>query len=177
MIEVRRIGPERREDVKLKNQPFSLFGRMVPSCANGTWSYTVERFSELGEMCFPDEDYDYESMAGNSVFLGAYDGDVCIGLAVLQDSFFRYMYLYDLKVNAEYRGHGAAKLLLWKAEETAREKGYRGIYTIGQDNNLGACLFYVKNGFCIGGFDNHVYRGTKQEGKADIIFYRDNSLK
>lgn len=177
MIEIRKIGPERREDIQLRNQPFLLFGRMIPSYQNETWDYTVERFSETGEMCFPDEQYDYHSMAGNSVFLGAYDGDACIGLAVLQDSFFKYLYLYDLKVNADYRGQGVAKLLLQQAEDVAREKGYRGIYTIGQDNNLGACLFYVKNGFCIGGFDNHVYRGTKQEGKADIIFYRDNSPK
>ncbi len=51
--------------------------------------------------------------------------------------------------------------------------GYNGIYTQGQDNNLGACLFYVKAGFYIGGLDTNVYKGTKQEGKSDIIFYYD----
>ena len=55
----------------------------------------------------------------------------------------------------------------------AKEKGYVGIYTQGQDNNLGACLFYIKTGFYIGGFDSNVYKGTKQEGKSDIIFYLD----
>ncbi len=49
----------------------------------------------------------------------------------------------------------------------------QGVYTIGQDNNLSACLFYLRNGFEIGGFDNRVYRGTGQEGKANILFYRD----
>ena len=55
----------------------------------------------------------------------------------------------------------------------ARKRGYIGLFTQAQDNNLNACLFYLKTGFTIGGFDNRVYRGTKQEGKADIIFYRD----
>ena len=83
------------------------------------------------------------------------------------------MYLYDLKVNSEYRGKGIAKRLLDKANEVALSKNYNGIYTQGQDNNLGACLFYIKSGFYIGGFDTNVYKGTKQEGKSDIIFYRD----
>lgn len=40
-------------------------------------------------------------------------------------------------------------------------------------NNLAACLFYIKCGFAIGGLDTNVYKGTKQEGKADIYFYLD----
>ena len=42
-----------------------------------------------------------------------------------------------------------------------------------QDNNLSACLFYLKNGFRIGGLDTEVYGGTNQEGKADILFYTE----
>ena len=121
-------------------------------------------------MCFPEESYDYDAMCKNSIFIGAYDGDICIGLAIMQHAFFEYM--YDLKVNEEYRRRGIAKRLLDKAEEIALAEKYIGIYTQGQDNNLGACLFYIKSGFCIGGFDSN-NQGTKQEGKADIIFYRD----
>ena len=66
-----------------------------------------------------------------------------------------------------------SSLLLQTAMELALQKGYRGIYTIGQDNNLSACLFYIRNGFRIGGLDTDVYKGTNQEGKADIIFYKD----
>lgn len=61
----------------------------------------------------------------DSVFLGAYDGEKCVGLAILQPGFFKYMYLYDLKVSKQYRGQ------------------------------------HITN----------VYRHTKQEGKADILFY------
>lgn len=118
-------------------------------------------------MCFPDESYDYDAMCKNSIFIGAYDGDICIGLAIMQHAFFEYM--YDLKVNAEYRRRGIAKRLLDKAGEIALAEKYIGIYTQGQDNNLGACLFYIQSGFCIGGFDSN-NQGTKQEGKADIIF-------
>ena len=50
-------------------------------------------------MCFPEESYDYDAMCKNSIFIGAYDGDICIGLAIMQHAFFEYM--YDLKVNEE----------------------------------------------------------------------------
>ena len=91
----------------------------------------------------------------------------------MQEGFFKYMYLCDLKVSAAAWGRGIGMKLIERAKELAREKGYRGIYVIAQDNNLGACLFYLKCGFRIGGFDTEVYRGTAQEGKSDIIFYLD----
>lgn len=73
MIEIRVIEREHKEDIRLPNQPFPLFGRMIPSYSGGVWSYTVEKFPTATEMCFPDEEYDYEAMKGDMVFLGAYE--------------------------------------------------------------------------------------------------------
>ena len=175
MIEIKLVDKEHYQDINIPNESFSLWGYMVPSYENKKWSYDVERLNaqDVSEMCFPDENYDYEEMSKNSVFIGAYDDGICIGLAILQDAFLKYMYLYDLKVNKTHRKQGVASLLIEKAKEIAAEKGYRGIYTQGQDNNLSACLFYLKTGFHIGGLDTDVYKGTKQEGKSDILFYLD----
>lgn len=173
MIKINIIDREHRSDVNIPNRSFPLIGRMVPSLKNGEWDYKVEKFAVPSVMCFPDENYDYDQMIENSVFIGAYDKEVCVGLAVLQEGMFRYAYLYDLKVNPELRGKGIAKLLIDRAGEIARSKGYGGIYTQAQDNNLSACLFYLKSGFRIGGFDNTIYKGTAQEGKSDIVFYLD----
>lgn len=175
MADIRIIGEDCREDINLPNEPFRLIGRMIPSYTNGRWSYDVCRRKEedITEMRFPDENYRYDEMKDDSVFIGAYDQDRCVGLAVLRDACFRYMYLYDLKTSREYRRQGVATALLEKAKEACRARGYSGIYTIGQDDNLSACLFYIKAGFCIGGFDTRVYHGTAQEGKADVIFYLD----
>ena len=175
MITVKTIDKAHRNDINIKNQSFPLFGQMLLSYNSGKWEYEVKRFAEENnkEMCFPDENYNYDKLSTNSVFIGAYDGDECIGLAILQQAMLKYMYLYDLKVNANYRGKHIGTMLIEKSKETALEQGYRGIYTQGQDNNLGACLFYLKNGFVIGGLDTHVYTGTSQEGKSDILFYLD----
>lgn len=175
MIEIRTIDIDHQEDINILNEPFELWGRMIPSYTNRKWDYTVERFDtrDVKEMCFPDENYNFAEMCKDTVFLGAYDGGKCVGLAVLQEGFFKYMYLYDLKVRREYRKQGIAGRLIEKSKEIAAQKGYRGIYTQGQDNNPSACLFYIKSGFRIGGLDTEVYKGTTQEGKSDIIFYID----
>lgn len=172
-ITVRFIGKENASDINIKNEKFKLFGRMIPSYQDGNWSYTVEENDEIEWDIFPDENYDFDAMKEEYVFIGAYDGEECIGLAIFQKQWFKYFYLYDLKVNSKYRGQHIGEKLLEKAGEYAKEAGYRGLWTIGQDNNLGACLFYVNNGFEIGGLDTSVYKGTKQEGKADIHFYKD----
>ncbi len=173
MITIKLIDSTHKKDINIKNEPFKLFGRIIPSYIKEQWSYTIERLSEeaVTKMCFPDENYDWDTLAKNSVFVGAYDGEQCVGLAILQQAMMKYMYLYDLKVNADYRGRHIGTMLIEKSKEVALEQGYHGLFTQGQDNNLGACLFYLNNGFVIGGLDTNVYRGTPQEEKKDIYFY------
>lgn len=174
-MEARIITKEHCEDILLKNDPFPLWGRMIPSYVNEQWSYTVERWPKgaCSEMCFPDEAYDYDAMGSDTVFIGAYDGKECVGIVLLQKAFFKYMYIPDFKVSAAFRRQGVGRMLIEKAREVAKERGYRGLYLQGQDNNLNACLFYIRAGFRIGGLDTEVYKGTKQEGKSDILFYLD----
>ena len=171
MIEIRRIGPERELDLRLPNEPFAEWGRMIPSLHQGIWEYQIIRFDREEEVCFPDVHYD--AAEENTFFLGAYDNGTCVGLAVLRKELFKYLYLDDLKVNRAYRRQGIGAKLIEAGMEIAKGLELVGVYTIGQDTNLSACLFYLKNGFQIGGFNNRSYRGTAQEHKADIYFYRD----
>lgn len=169
MIEIRQIT--NKDDANLPNEPFAIWGRMIPSLQDGKWEYHTVEFAERTEMCFPDFPYDIDEE--NGIFYGAYDGDICIGVAVLRKAMFRYLYLEDLKVNRVYRGQGIGGKLIQACMERAKAEKLQGVYTVGQDNNLSACLFYLRQGFAIGGFDNRSYRGTVQEDKADIFFYRD----
>lgn len=172
MVEIHRITREDPKDLNLKNEPFVMPGRFIPSLCEGVWSYRTEPFSEAQVMTFPDENYDFDSLEQNSVILGAYEGDVCLGIAIYQEAFLKYYYLYDLKVCANARGKGVGRKLIEAGMEEAKKRGYIGIYTQAQDNNLNACLFYLKAGFQIGGFDNRLYGGTSQAHKADILFYK-----
>lgn len=175
MIETKIVDAAHKGDIRVKNDPFPLWGRLVPSYQNRVWGYGIEEFApeKRGEMCFPDEPYDYDKMAPSTFFVGAYEDGQCVGLAVLERSFFKYLYLSDLKVSASHRGRGIGKMLIEKCMEIAAAEHMRGVSLQAQDNNLSACLFYLKTGFRIGGLDTEGYNGTSQEGKADISFYRD----
>ena len=104
-------------------------------------------------MCFPEEDY---ALAEDRFYLGAYEDGICIGLAVLEKPWTKYLYLSDLKVRSASRRKGIGHLLIEEALNLARQNGYRGLSVVAQDNNLAACRFYLKEGFVIGGFDNRV---------------------
>lgn len=175
-VHCRIIDKSRSGDINLKNEEFEIFGRLLPRFDGKSWSFGEEIFEKTEKMCFPEENYDFDEMSDNTVFVGAYDGesgDRCVGLAILQSEWTKYLYLYDLKVCSDCRGQGIGQLLIEKSCEIAKERGCIGIHTVGQDNNLAACRFYLKNGFEIGGLDTRTYRGTSQEGKADVHFYRD----
>ena len=172
MIEIRRITKENASDLNLPNEPFEMPGRFVPALEKGCWSWRTEVFEKAGSMVFPDENYDFDEIDAKGIVFGAYEDGVCIGVAIYQDFWLKHMYLYDLKVNAAARGRGVGRLLIEAGMAAARERGYIGLYTHAQDDNLRACMFYLKAGFRIGGFDNRVYGGTGQAHKADIIFYK-----
>lgn len=172
-ISIRFIDDEHASDINIKNEPFQLFGRMRPCYQDGRWSFSTVEHEQIQWDIFPDENYDYKKMKPDHIFIGAYDGSACIGLAILRKQWHKYIYLYDLKVNRSYRGRHIASKMIELSCTYAKEHGYRGVWTIGQDNNLAACLFYVNTGFRIGGLNTDTYIGTKQEGKADIYFYKD----
>ena len=172
-MEIRKITAENRDALRLKNEPFPLIGRLIPSYTEETWSWREELWPEAGEMCFPDEPYDFDAMAAEYTVFGAFEGEECIGLVLLKSAWMKYMYVEDLKVNRARRCRGVGKALMDAAMAEAVGQGYRGLYLVAQDNNLVACRFYLGLGYRIGGFDNQTYRGTSQDGTGDLYFYRD----
>lgn len=171
-IKIKRIGSAERADINIKNRPFPLRGRLCVTF-DGQWHHTETLFpeSEVSEMCFPDEQYDFDEMQSEHFFVGAYCGDDCVGLAIFRHAWNRYLYLHDLKTNTDFRRCGIGRMLIDEGARIAAENGYSGIYAICQDNNLDACRFYLSVGFKIGGLDTRVYDKTSQAGKSDIGFY------
>ena len=39
MIEIRQIDKQHSGDINIQNEPFELFGKMIPSLENGKWGY------------------------------------------------------------------------------------------------------------------------------------------
>ena len=171
-MEIRFIDEKHAADINIPNEPFPIRGRMVITYNGDRWEHTEKLLpsEQIEEMTFPDENYNYHEMK-DYVFIGAYEGANCIGLAILTPVFNPCLFLYDLKVKCKMRGKGIGKQLIKASYQYAIANGYAGLYTVGQDNNLNACLLYLACGFEIGGLDTKIYENTKQSGKFDITFY------
>jgi len=166
------IDEKHASDINIPNEPFPIRGRMIVTYNGDNWNHTETLLppDQIREMTFPDENYHYQEMK-NYTFIGAYEGETCVGLAILTPVFNPCLFLYDLKVTRSMRGKGIGRKLIETSYRYAKEAGYAGLYTVGQDNNLNACLFYLACGFEIGGLDTKIYKNTKQAGKSDICFY------
>lgn len=173
MITIKKINETNAEALQLPNEPFPLLGRMQVSLINDRWAYQIIKITEVSTQTFPDEDYQLNQIEQNGFALGAFVGTECVGLAIFENHWNKYLYLSDLKVKQSYRRQGISRQLLQAAVPLAQSAGYQGIYTIGQDNNLIACQFYLAMGFVIGGFNSRDYQHTLQQGKSDIYFYWD----
>lgn len=172
-IEIRQLTAQDAPALQLPNEPFALHGRMIVTRGAAAWHAQFEETDSAATQTFPDEHYQFAEIAKNGFALGAFDQNKPVGLATYQEAFFKYLYLDDLKVNAAYRHQGIARRLIQEAAPAAKQRGYAGIYTVGQDNNIDACRFYLAAGFQIGGLNTRGYDHTQQEGKQDIYFYLD----
>lgn len=170
-MDYRKITKETEADLRLPNEAFDIFGRLNVSRINNEWLYETEKFAQVEAMKFPDENYQFEDIQENGFAIGAYQDNKCVGLAIYEYNWNKYLYLQDLKVNRQFRKMGIAGALIKEGQKTAKDLDYKGLYTIAQDNNLAACQFYLKEGFEIGGLNTHDYQHTQQEDKADIYFY------
>ncbi|WP_057738811.1 GNAT family N-acetyltransferase [Liquorilactobacillus uvarum] len=169
------ITKDYKQSLLLKNNAFDIWGELIVKRNKEKWNYEIKKYSkkEVRKQTFPDENYSLKSINENGFAIGAFEGEKTIGLAVFKNQWNKYLYLEDLKVSGEYRRKGVASSLLKFAEEIAKEKKYKGLWTIGQNNNATACEFYLKYGFEIGGLDTEVYNHTSQKGKQNIHFYYD----
>ncbi|MBF0708630.1 GNAT family N-acetyltransferase [Alkalihalobacillus hwajinpoensis] len=143
------------KDINKTNDYFKLFGRVVPSLQSGKWSYKVVLFNETRETRFPDDKLDWSQYINreDKTLLLAYMNNICIGQIRIIKEWNRFCYIENIATKKDYRNSGVGKLLLNKAEEWAKERKLIGMSLEAQDDNLGACRFYVKQGFILGGVD------------------------
>ncbi|MCA0151098.1 GNAT family N-acetyltransferase [Rossellomorea vietnamensis] len=143
------------DDINKTNDSFKVFGKLVPSFQSGKWSFEEKLFDETKDIRFPDDKLDwsqYISSEDKALFL-AYKNNECIGQIRVVKDWNRFCYIENIATKKEYRGSGVGKLLLNKAEDWAKQRGLIGMSLEAQDDNLGACRFYLKQGFILGGVD------------------------
>ncbi len=172
-IIIRRINESNQQALQLPNEAFDSPGKLVVTRSEAGWHYHEVLFESPQRQLFPNENYELELIQRSGLAVGAFEEDMCMGIAILEKQWNHYLYLSDLKVATAYRRRGISSMLLDKAIEIAKTMELKGLSTIAQDNNLGANRFYLKYGFTIGGFNTKDYHFTNQREKSDIYYYLD----
>jgi streptothricin acetyltransferase len=79
--------------------------------------------------------------------------------------------LWNLAIDRSFRGRGLGTELIRRALEWARAQQLRAIVLETQTNNYPACQFYRKQGFLLGGIDDHFYSNEDVALKEVAIFW------
>lgn len=176
MMDSFRIVPmdkSNKVDVNETNDTFSLFGRIIPVFQNEKWSYSEELFEEPKETKFPDDNLDWDDYINNEnkIVFFVYKFDKCVGQIRIVKQVNKFCYIENIAVVKLMRNCGIGKMLIDKAEEWAKERNLTGLSLEAQDDNLGACRFYVNQGFEIGGIDVLVHLNHPNIDRA-IYWYK-----
>lgn len=167
------MNKENVKDINDTNDSFPIFGRIVPTFQNDVWSYEEELFGYTVDTKFPDDNLDWDEYIDNdykAVFF-VYKFDKCIGQIRIVRQANKFCYIENIAVVKPMRKYGVGKLLIKKAEEWAKERGLSGLSLETQDDNVGACRFYIKQGFEIGGIDVFVHLNHPNINRA-IYWYK-----
>lgn len=161
------------EDINKTNDSFKVFGKVVPSFQLGKWAFEEILFDEVKDIRFPDDQLDwieYIDSEDKALFL-AYKNNDCIGQIRIVQDWNRFCYIENIATKEDFRGQGIGSLLLTKAEDWAKERNLLGISLEAQDDNLGACRFYVKQGFVLGGVDT-LKQSSNPQIDATLYWYK-----
>lgn len=121
----------------------------------------------------PDDPLDLDEYLDHPdqvVYVADIEGTIA-GLVVVKRNWNQYAYVDDIKVDNAYRRLGIGRMLMDEVQQWARRKGLAGIMLETQNNNVGACGFYERYGFVIGGFDLHLYRGIDRDTDEIAIYW------
>jgi streptothricin acetyltransferase len=154
------------EDAFLVESELALF------VENGVVRYEVVSVPPYKKRYGRDADADlsgYLETPVKAVFLAYLDGSVA-GRIVVSEGWNRYAWIEDIAVDSRCRREGVGRALMDRAVAWAIERGLPGIRLETQNNNVTACKFYESYGFCLGGFDRHLYRGL-DEGTTEIAVF------
>jgi ribosomal protein S18 acetylase RimI-like enzyme len=83
------------------------------------------------------------------------------------------IWLVDIRARADRRRRGVGSALVEHLKRVARRERVRGISVETQLNNYPAIQFYVKHGFRISGFDDHLYTNADYDTQdiATFLFW------
>ena len=171
-IIIEEINPHNAKDLNTVDNRFSVVGRLACFIEDDQINYKVVKTPEH-EKRYRVDQFDvttYKDDPDKTILLAYVDGQIA-GQIILRRNWNNYAYIEDIAVDLKSRRSGVGKELISWAEQWAREKELAGIMLETQNNNVGACKFYERCGFQLGGFDPYLYKGIDRETDEIALYW------
>jgi streptothricin acetyltransferase len=160
-------------DINKSNEPFTIFGKIIPEFKNNCWKFYEELLDKPFEYKYPIDDEDYSTYIKNddkNIYL-YYDKNECIGQIILKKYWNKYTYIEDISVLKKFRRKGIGHSLMDSAQKWTKDKKLNGIMLETQDVNIAACKFYENYGFILGGIDTMLYANFDNAYQKALFWY------
>ena len=132
----------------------------------GIWDVIYEHCSYSVSYTHLDV-YKRQVLAGGPLALGAYDGEMWVGVAVGERrDWNRTLWLHEFHVAAGHHRQGIGRRLMDALAERARAAGLRALMLETQNTNVPAIRFYRRVGFTLDGLNVAYY--TNDDLRPDL---------
>lgn len=158
----------------IANEPFTMFGKLDVTFKDNRWHHDEVLYDDTMEKYYDDEVLDLEdyiSSSDKTVFY-AFEDDQVLGQIIIRKHWNGFCYIDDIGVRNLARKKGVGRKLLEAAEIWAKTREFKGFMLETQDVNLGACKFYIRTGFVLGGVDVMLYNNCKTKDEKALFWYK-----
>ena len=116
----------------------------------------------------------YHQLGANEYSFGLWDRGTLKGIALSEPIMWnRCLWIWELHLHPEVRGHGWGRKLVEAVVEKAKEGDFRLVAVEAQNTNVPALDFYQKVGFTLEGIDLSYYtNGGEIDGEVAVFLKR-----
>lgn len=160
--------------------PARYMVRKEESDAQTTFTLTLEPLAVPYAKTWPTtaEDVErYTRVVQEGLSLGAYDGDLAVGLGIAAAQRWNAtLWVWEFHIAGPYRGQGLGLQLMDALAEQGRTAGFRIMVCETQSTNVPAIRFYRRAGFEIGGVDLSYYTNADLPNGEVALFMKRQLL-
>lgn len=137
----------------------------------------LESLPEPKEFRFPYDEGElagYAGMVPGDFCLGAWDGELLVGVALAEpQAWNRTLWVWEFHVAEAYRGRGIGRRLMAELAERAAQANLRAAVCETQNSNVPAIRFYRAVGYEVEGIDISYYTNEDMEpGRTVAVFMK-----
>jgi ribosomal protein S18 acetylase RimI-like enzyme len=171
-IIIRELDKDTVHQLKKEGNSFEVNSKLVLSAEKGRISYTIMDVAPYIKKYW-DEEFDSRSYINNPdkiAFFACLD-DEPIGQIRVKKHWNGYAYIEDIAVDPQCRRQGVGRVLMERAINWAKIKGFPGVMLETQDNNVAGCHLYASCGFKLYGFDTYSYKGLDSSTDEIALYW------